>query len=280
MRLHCALCENLKLLKNKLKRMMPQKLKVVKTGGKLIDDENRLERFLKAFAQTEGPKILVHGGGSLASRISRRLGIEPQMVDGRRITSSVDIQVVAMVYAGWVNKKIVAALQSYGCPALGLSGADAGVILAEKRPVKEIDYGFVGDIKKVDGKKVKAFLEQGLVPVFSAITHDGKGQLLNTNSDTVAAEVAVAVSATFDTELMYCFEKQGVLRDSDNDQSVIPVLDEEAYREGRGQGWLNGGMLPKLHTGFDALKRGVSSVKIGNEKILENDRQIFTRLKL
>ena len=259
---------------------MRQKLIVVKTGGKLIDNENRLKRFLKAFARTKGSKILVHGGGSLASRISRRLDIEPQMVDGRRITSSEDIQIVTMVYAGWVNKKIVASLQSYGCPALGLSGADAGVILAEKRPVKDIDYGFVGDIKKVDGKKIIAFLEQGWVPVFSAITHDGKGQLLNTNADTVAAEVAVALGRHFETELVYCFEKQGVLQDGNNDQSVIPVLNEAAYREGRGQGWLNGGMLPKLHTGFDALKRGVASVRIGNEKMLENDRQIFTLLKL
>lgn len=259
---------------------MHQKLRIIKAGGKLIDDENRLKRFLRAFARMEGKKILIHGGGSLASRISRRLGNEPQMVDGRRITTADDIQIVTMVYAGWVNKKIVAALQSYGCPALGLSGADAGLIRAEKRPVKEINYGFVGDIKKVNGKRVQAIIDQGIAPVFSAITHDGKGQLLNTNSDTVAAEVAVAMSKYFETELVYCFEKPGVLRDSNDDNSVISVLDEAAYHKGKRQSWFHDGMLPKLHTGFDVLKRGVATVKIGNEKMLENDRQIFTQLKL
>ena len=258
--------------------MIHQKLKVVKIGGKLIDDENRLERFLKAFAQTDGPKILVHGGGSLASRISRQLGIEPQMVEGRRITTADDIRIVTMVYAGWINKKIVAALQSYACPAIGLSGADADVIRAKKRPVKEIDYGFVGDIVKVNGQQIQSFLKQGITPVFSAITHDGKGQLLNTNSDTVAAEVAVAMSRGFDTELMYCFEKPGVLQDSSDDSSVIQLLNETIYAEGKKKGWFHAGILPKLHTGFDALNRGVPVVKIGNEKILENTEQKFTQL--
>jgi len=259
---------------------MHQNLRIVKAGGKLIDNGPRLERFLRAFARMEGKKILVHGGGSLASRISRRLGIEPQMVNGRRITTVDDIQIVTMVYAGWVNKKIVATLQSYGCPALGLSGADVGLIRAEKRPVKEIDYGFVGDIKKVNDKWVQAIIDQGIAPVFSAITHDGKGQLLNTNSDTVAAEVAVAMSKYFETELVYCFEKPGVLQDSNDDSSVISVLDDAVYHKGKRQNWFHDGMLPKLHTAFDVLKRGVTTVKIGNEKILENDRQIFTQLKL
>jgi len=259
---------------------MNKKLKVVKIGGKLIDDERRLERFLQAFARMEGNKMLVHGGGSLASRISRQLGIEPQMVEGRRITTADDIRIVTMVYAGWINKKIVATLQQKNCQALGLSGADANVIQAIKRPVKEIDYGYVGDIQQVDAKILQTFIEQGITPVFSAITHDGKGQLLNTNSDTVAAEVAVAMGGLFDTELIYCFEKPGVLQDSSDDNSVIQVLSHNIYREGKKKGWFHDGILPKLHTGFDALKRGIPVVKIGNEKILEDNRQKITQLMI
>ena len=256
------------------------KLKVVKIGGKLIDDASRLEKFLSAFARLEGNKILVHGGGSMASRLSLKLGIEPQMVDGRRITTSKDIEIVTMVYSGWINKNMVAKLQHQGCNALGLSGADAHVISAHKRPVKEIDYGFVGDIDKVNATFIRELIQKKITPVFSAITHDGKGNLLNTNSDTVAAEIAIAMSDAFDTELMYCFEKQGVLENSEEALSVIPVLDYFSYKVGAAEGFIHHGMIPKLHTGFDALKRKVSGVMIGNENILDENVDVFTRLKL
>ncbi len=256
------------------------KLKVVKIGGKLIDDNARLKRILAAFARLEGNKILVHGGGSLASRISHSLGIKPRMIDGRRITSARDMEVVTMVYAGLVNKQIVAGLQKEGNNAIGLSGADGNSLVAHKRPVKEVDYGYVGDIEKVNAKMVKTLIELGLTPVFSAITHDAKGQLLNTNSDTVAAEIAMAMSEYLETELLYCFEKPGVLKDPEDERSVLPLLDYFLFEKGKKDGFIRQGMLPKLHTGFQALKKNVSAVKIGNETLLDEKTTLFTQLKL
>ncbi len=259
---------------------MKSKLKVVKIGGKLIDDEVRLEKFLSAFVRLKGNKILVHGGGSMASRISLKLGIKPQMVKGRRITTSADIEVVTMVYAGWINKQIIARLQKGECNAIGLSGADANAIVARRRPVKEIDYGFVGDIEKVNADLMQTLLHNGLTPVFSAITYDGNGGLLNTNSDTVAAEIAIAMSKSFETTLMYCFEKQGVLKDSSDDLSVIPLLDFASYKRGTEEGFIHHGMLPKLHTGFAALNKGVTEVYIGDNTLLNENTTLFTQLKL
>lgn len=259
---------------------MKSKLKVVKIGGKLIDDKIRLEKFLSAFARLKGDKILIHGGGSMASRLSLKLGIKPQMVNGRRITTAKDIETVTMVYAGWVNKQIIASLQKHGCNAMGLSGADANAIVAHKRPVGEIDYGFVGDIEKVNSKLIQTLLSSGLTPVFSAITHDGNGTLLNTNSDTVAAEMAIAMCELYETELFYCFEKKGVLKNSNDDLSVIPLLDFAAYRQGAEEGFIHHGMLPKLHTGFAALKRNVSKVIIGDDTLLNEHTTVFTQLKL
>ncbi len=259
---------------------MKNKLKVIKIGGKLIDDEARLEKFLAVFARLKGNKILIHGGGSMANRLSLKLGINPRMVDGRRITTSADIEIVTMVYAGWINKRIIARLQQHGCNAIGLSGADANTIVARKRPVKEIDYGFVGDIEKVNTSLIQTLLSSGLTPVFSAITHDGNGRLLNTNSDTVAAEIAIAMSELYETKLLYCFEKKGVLENSDDILSVIPLLDFATYRHAAETGSIHNGMLPKLHTGFTALERKVTEVIIGDDTILDDDTKLFTRLIL
>ncbi len=259
---------------------MKSKLKVIKIGGKLIDDEIRLGKFLSAFARLKGDKILVHGGGSMASRLSLKLGIKPQMVDGRRITTVEDIEIVTMVYAGWVNKLIIAGLQKHNCNAIGLSGTDANTIVARKRPVGEIDYGFVGDIEKVNTSLIQTLLSNGLTPVFSAITHDGNGNLLNTNSDTVAAEIAIAISELYETKLLYCFEKKGVLKDSNDNLSVIPLLDFATYKQGAEEGSIHHGMLPKLHTGFAALKRNVSEVIIGDDTLLHDRPTLFTQLIL
>jgi len=188
---------------------MRTKLSIIKIGGEQIDDSTQLETFLHNFTQLEGFKILVHGGGKLASQLSLKLGIEPQMVDGRRVTSQADLEVITMVYAGLLNKKISAQLQSLGCNALGLSGADANCITSEKRPKSSIDFGSVGDVKIVNTATIHALLQQKLTPVFCALTHDGKGQLLNTNADTIAAELAIGMSALYETELIYCFNKKG-----------------------------------------------------------------------
>ncbi len=259
--------------------MTKERLTIVKTGGKLLDDERRMNRFLSSFAALKGKKIMVHGGGSLASRLSIKWGITPQMADGRRITTAEDLRLVTMVYAGWLNKTVVARLQQKGCNATGLSGADGNAILSRKRPVKTIDYGFVGDVVKVNTPFIQSLLQQDGVPVFSAITHDGKGTLLNTNADTVAAEIAVAMATLYDVRLVYCFEKKGVLENVEQENSVIPELDFARYKVGVEQGMFNAGMLPKLQTGFNALKQNVGEVWIGDETILNENSDGFTRLK-
>ncbi|TPG71740.1 acetylglutamate kinase [Hymenobacter nivis] len=243
-----------------------KQLKIIKIGGGIIDDAVSLAHFLQLFARVEGPRILVHGGGKGASEMLRALGLAPKLVNGRRITDAPTLDVVTMFYAGKTNKAIVAGLQQNHVNALGLSGADGNVIRAVKRPVREIDYGFVGDVKPagVNAKLLGALLELGLTPVICAITHDGQGQLLNTNADTVAATVAVAMSQQFAVELHYCFEKNGVLLDVNDDNSVIDNINLASYAELKEAGIIADGMIPKLDNSFDALGQGVHKVIIGH----------------
>lgn len=246
--------------------MSQSTLNIIKIGGNVIDDDIQLDIFLEKFAAVPGKKILVHGGGKIATRLASQLGIEAKMVEGRRITDEAMLDVVTMVYAGLTNKKIVATLQKYQCDALGLSGADGNVIKAVKRPVKEIDYGYAGDIlaDSVDNLAIKKFLDAGFTPIFSAITHNGNGQLLNTNADTIASALATSLADHYETSLIYCFEKNGVLLDVNNDDSVIETitaLDFDRYKE---RGIISDGMIPKLQNAFDAINKGVHSVYIGN----------------
>ncbi len=237
-------------------------LTILKIGGKLLDNDTLLGSALSAFAKIEGPKILVHGGGKKGSEISRRLGIEPQMVEGRRITDAATLEVVTMVYAGLLNKTVVAKLQALGCNAIGLSGADGNAILAKKRGAGAIDYGFAGDIETVNNALIVNFLENRLTPVFSPITHNGKGQLLNTNADTIARMLAVSLAQNFEVTLKFCFEKNGVLLDPSDDASVLPLLDFEAYELHKTAGVISEGMLPKLDNAFAAKNGGVKQVLV------------------
>jgi acetylglutamate kinase len=243
-----------------------ERLYVVKIGGNVIDDSEHLYRFLKDFSGLSGAKILVHGGGKIATELSHTLGIEPRVIEGRRITDIDTLRVVTMVYAGLINKNVVAQLQRSGCNAIGLTGADANLIRASKRPVREIDYGYVGDIHEssVASHKLSALLETGLVPVFSAITHDGNGQLLNTNADTIASAIAVAMSAHYQISLVYCFEKRGVLKDVNDDASLISEIKSSEFGELKDDGTVADGMIPKLHNAFEAIGKGVKEVYIGH----------------
>lgn len=241
-----------------------EQLKVIKIGGNVIDNPQALEAFLESFAAVPSPKILVHGGGAIASRTLKRMGIEPVMIEGRRVTDAETLQVVTAVYAGLINKTIVATLQKYGCNAIGLSGADGNAITSRKRPATPIDYGFVGDVDKVSSGAFNAFLAAGMTPVVCAINHDGQGTLLNTNADTVASSVAVAMSKLYDTDLVMCFEKDGVLLDKDDDSSIIPTIDKPLFEKLKADGTVSAGMLPKLKNAFDAIDSGVKSVVIKN----------------
>lgn len=242
-----------------------KKLSVIKIGGNVIDNSEKLHQFLLDFTALPGDKILIHGGGKIATELGVSLGVEAKMVDGRRITDIETLRVVTMVYAGLINKNMVAQLQAKGCNAIGLTGADGNVIKAVKRPVKDIDYGFVGDLdaSSVSSETLSSLLNAGLVPVFCAITHDGDAQLLNTNADTIASAVAVAMSSNYDTSLIYCFEKRGVMRDIDDDNSLVTEIRMEQFETLKDEGVVSGGMIPKLHNAFDAIKRGVSTVYIG-----------------
>lgn len=237
-----------------------KQLTILKIGGKLLDDDAQLGSALSAFASIKGPKILVHGGGKKGSEISRRLGIEPQLVDGRRITDAATLEVVTMVYAGLLNKTVVAKLQALGCDAIGLSGTDGNAILSKKRGAGAIDYGFVGDVENINNKLIINFLENKLTPVVSPITHDGRGQLLNTNADTIARCLAVSLVQDFDVTLKFCFEKNGVLLDPTDDDSVVPSLDFETYEQHKARGVISEGMLPKLDNAFAAKNGGVKEV--------------------
>lgn len=245
-----------------------EKLQIVKAGGKVIEEKNKLEPFLDAFVALPGYKILVHGGGNKATALADKLGIESPMAEGRRITSAEMLEIVTMVYAGWINKSIVAHLQARHCNALGLCGADLNLIQAHKRPVAEIDYGFVGDVDLIQQQRVGELLRMDIVPVFSAITHDNKGQLLNTNADTIAFNLAAALSNVFEVELFYCFEKSGVLRDISDETTLIRQLSLKDFESFKSEGIIKEGMIPKLQNGFNALKKGVKSVKILKEENL------------
>ncbi|WP_299822116.1 acetylglutamate kinase [uncultured Pontibacter sp.] len=244
---------------------------IVKIGGNILDNPERLRRFLVDFSKLQGPKLLVHGGGKIASAIGQRLGITPVMVEGRRVTDAETLELVTMVYGGLVNKQVVAQLQAVGCNAIGMTGADANAILATKRPVREVDYGFAGDVagkESINITAIVAILQAGLTPVFAPLTHDGNGSLLNTNADTIASVLATALATKHKVTLVYCFEKKGVLANADDDDSVIAHINPEKYKELKEEGVVTAGMVPKLDNAFAALHQGVSDVLIGEAEAL------------
>lgn len=243
---------------------MKKALTIVKIGGNVIDNPELLTPVLEEFATLSGPKILIHGGGKLASKLSTDLGITPQFHDGRRITSSEDLKIVTMVYSGWINKSIVAGLQKSGINALGLCGADGNVLQAEKRQNSDIDFGLVGDIKQVNTRFILSLMQQGIVPVFSAITHDCSGNLLNTNADTIASKIAQAMASEFRVKLIYCFEKQGVLFDEKDPDSILPTISEMEFKTWSASGLIHSGILPKIQNCFDARAAGVEEVYISH----------------
>ncbi|MBQ3753232.1 MAG: acetylglutamate kinase, partial [Prevotella sp.] len=242
---------------------MKEKLTIVKVGGAVVEDELQLTQLLRDFAAIDGAKILVHGGGRRATKVAAALGIETKMVDGRRITDAAMLDVVTMVYGGLVNKHVVAGLQALGVDAIGLCGADADIIRSVKRPLKNgVDYGFVGDVKKADGAKIAHFIEKSMVPVIAPLTHDGQGNILNTNADTMASETAKAMAALYDVTLVFAFEKPGVLQNPDDDSSVIPVITRSDFERYKADGTISGGMLPKIENALGAVEAGVSQVII------------------
>ena len=277
-------------------------IKVVKIGGNVVDNPVLLREFVKDFAAMPGMKVLIHGGGVMASQMQKEMGMVPKMIEGRRVTDEEALKVVTMVYAGWCNKNIVALLQAEGCNAIGLTGADGNAIKARKRPPvhveslgEEVDYGYVGDVtsESVNAKFIYSLLEKGIVPVFNAINHDGNGNLLNTNADTIASSVAIAMAnyryrtprevcsrceectfcsddgrLTHVTDLIYCFEKDGVLYDKDDDSSVIPEIDREKFAQLKAEGRVAGGMIPKLTNSFKAIDSGVAKVIIKHARNL------------
>ena len=246
-----------------------ENLLVIKIGGNIIDDAEKLADFLQNFAAVKGHKILIHGGGKLATKMAEGLQIPQQMIDGRRITDAETLKIVTMVYAGSINKNIVAQLQSFGCNAIGLSGADGNLIEAHKRTHPTLDFGFVGDVDAINSSLINAFLHQGLTLVIAPITHNNKGQLLNTNADTIAQEIAKAMASHMDTQLIYSFEKEGVLQDVLNEQSVIPTLNPTTYAQLKKEKVIFEGMIPKLDNAFAALQSGVKKVIIGKAEKLE-----------
>lgn len=244
------------------------KLSVVKIGGNVIENRRALAAFLNDFAALKGSKIIVHGGGKEATLMAQQLGIPVQMIDGRRVTDAATLDLITMVYGGKINKTIVAQLQALGCNALGFTGADGNSITALKRSPQPVDFGFVGDVSKVETALLKVLFQQGITPVFCAITHDGAGQLLNTNADTVAASLAKALATDFEVQLMYCFEKKGVLENVEDDASVLPKINAELYEKLKRENKIHSGMLPKLHNCFDALQQGVKHVFIGDAEMI------------
>ena len=249
---------------------MKEKLTIVKVGGKIVEDEQSLAQLINDFSTLEGHKLLVHGGGRTATDIAGRLGIETQMVNGRRVTDAEMLQVVTMVYGGLVNKNVVAKLQERGICALGLTGADIDVIRSHKRIVKEVDYGFVGDVDRVDGNRLSNLVHSGIVPVMAPLTHDGKGNMLNTNADTIASETAKALAQYFDVTLTYCFEHAGVLSNPDDSQSVISHINRESFQQLVADGTVSGGMIPKLENCLAAVDAGVGRVVITNANDIQN----------
>ena len=247
---------------------MPETLYVVKIGGNIIDHPTKLAEFLQSFAALPGKKILVHGGGKLATQLAEQMNVPQQMVDGRRITDAETLKIVTMVYAGDINKRVVATLQSHGCNAIGLTGADGNAILAHKRGKSGIDYGFAGDVDSVNAELLHAFLSLNMTVVLSPITHNGKGQLLNTNADTIAQETAKGLSAHYNVQLIYSFEKSGVLLDANDDSTVIPNINPTYYQELKSTEKIFAGMIPKLDNAFAAIRSGVGKVIIGKAEEL------------
>lgn len=239
-----------------------EKLTLIKVGGKIVEDPDTLQQLLRDFSSIDGYKVLVHGGGRSATKIASQLGIESQMVNGRRITDAEMLKVVTMVYGGLVNKNIVAGLQALQVNALGLTGADMNIMRSDKRPVKDVDYGFVGDVKEVNADVLASLIKQGIVPVLAPLTHDKQGHMLNTNADTIAGEAAKALAKYFDVTLMFCFEKKGVLLNEQDDESVIPEIDRVSFQKYVDEGIIQGGMIPKLENAFQAIDAGVKQVII------------------
>ena len=239
-----------------------EKLTIVKVGGKIVEEPDTLKQLLLDFSKIEGFKVLVHGGGRSATLLATKLGIESKMINGRRITDSDMLKVVTMVYGGLVNKQIVAGLQAIGVNGLGLSGCDLNYMRSEKRPVTDVDYGFVGDVKEVNAGILTELILKGVVPVLAPLTHDNAGTLLNTNADTIAGEVAKALAVFFDVTLLYCFEKKGVLLNEKDEDSVISTLTDFLFKQYVSEGIIQGGMIPKLDNSFEALKAGVKLVVI------------------
>lgn len=260
--------------------MHKEKLSIVKIGGNIIEDDAALNAFLKLFSKLEGKKILVHGGGKRATHIASKLGIESQMLNGRRVTDAETLEVITMVYGGLVNKNVVAKLQALNIDAIGLTGADVNSITSDKRPVKNIDFGFVGDVKKVAYNSIDKLIKADFTPVFCAITHDGKGQLLNTNADTITSQVAIGMSRLYETSIYYCFELNGVLKDINDKNSVIKHINSKRYKELLSEGVIADGMLPKLENCFDALNNGVSTINMGNTSMLTKENDNFTSITL
>lgn len=241
---------------------MKEHLTIIKVGGKIVENSESLNALLKDFAAVEGKKLLVHGGGRSATQMAARLGVETKMVDGRRITDEAMLEVVTMVYGGLVNKRIVAGLQALGIDAVGLTGADMNIVLSDKRKVSAVDYGWVGDVNRVNAEAVATLIESGCCPVVAPLTHDGCGHMLNTNADTMAGEMAKAMAAHYDVTLMFCFEKPGVLADENDDSSLIPTITPAVLDDLKRRGVVSGGMIPKLDNAIACVSAGVESVVI------------------
>ncbi len=259
--------------KRNIKKPLMEKLFLIKIGGNVIDNNASLLSFLSHFAEISAKKILVHGGGKIATKIGEDLGIESKYINGRRITDEATIDLVTMVYGGLVNKKIIASLQALQCNAIGLTGADANIVTAIKRPVKDLDYGFAGDINSdtLNTKNLQLFLDNGLTPIIAPLTHDGNGQILNTNADTIASSLAVALSKQYDVRLIYCFEKKGILENIEDENSVITLINKEKYKQLLQEKKLFDGILPKIDNAFAAIENGVNEVLIGDANdLLQN----------
>ncbi len=248
------------------------RLTIIKVGGKVVEEPESLSSLLDQFSQISGNKLLVHGGGRSATEIAKKLGIETKMVDGRRVTDKETLEVVTMVYGGLVNKKIIAGLQARGCNAIGLTGADLDLIRAHKRPVADIDYGFVGDVDDVNSYELRLLINENVIPVVAPLTHDGKGNILNTNADTIASELASELARHYNVFLFYCFEKKGVLTDPGDENSIVYDLDIELFKQYQGNGIIKEGMIPKLDNGFNALKNGVKEVLVTNPENIASGR--------
>ena len=255
------------------------KLQVVKVGGNVIENRKSLNDFLVDFTKIRGAKILVHGGGKEATQMAQKLNIPVQIIEGRRVTDKANLEIISMLYAGKLNKTIVALLQAYNCDSLGLTGADGNSVVAKKRSSKPIDFGFVGDVISVNSALFSLLLNQKITPVCCAITHDKNGQLLNTNADTIASEIASSMSAYYEVTLSYCFEKKGVLKKLIDEDSVIPSINSNQYEYLKKEGIINEGMLPKIKNCFEALKKGVTKVRIGNSKMI-TESITYTQIKL